>query len=153
MNGPDPLLRAIVGIYCALFLLPTIPLIVSWFLTQPREQNLPRARPYLSTLGWILRFVMVINIVLAFLMLIPESSFLGGVPNRLWGDYRLDGWSADVVWTCASTPFIIIASIPFMVVGGVTKTREPRFRRTAIFSLAWLACLPFYLGYVLLHMF
>ena len=103
--------------------------------------------------GSILRTAVVINFALFLLMVMPESSLIGQLPEHLWGAYRFDGWSADVVWVCASTPFIVIASIPFIILGGVTEVKERHFHRTAILSLVWLACVPFYLGYLLLHMF
>lgn len=112
-----------------------------------------RRAAFLRGLDWFLRAAVVINFALFLLMLMPESSLMGQLPERLWGTYRLDGWSADVVWVCASTAFIVIASIPFIVLGGVTEVKDRRFHRTAVFCLVWLACLPFYLGYVLLHIF
>jgi hypothetical protein len=149
--APDPILRAVVGITCALFFLAFI---LSFLVKEPRESGLlPKTRPYMTALDWILRGLLAINVALVVVTLMPESSGIRQLADRLWGNYRLDGWSADVVWVCASTPFVVIASIPFIVVGGVIEIKERYFHKTAIFCVAWLACLPFYMGYMLLHAF
>ena len=110
----------------------------------------------MKALNWILRAVLAVNFALFVLSFIPAISGYGrepGVFDSLWGGYRLDGWRADVVWMCASAPFILLASVPFIIVGGVTETKDIHYRRTAILCLVWLACFVVYLGWTLMHMF
>ena len=110
----------------------------------------------MKTLDWILRVVLAIDFALFILSFIPAFSGVGrepGVADRLWGDLRIEGWRADVVWVCASTLFIMIAAIPFMDAGGVTTTKHQRYHTTAILSLVWMACFLVYVGFTLVHAF
>jgi len=100
-------------------------------------------------LGRILLSVLAVNFALFILSFIPQFSGIGSEPglfDRLWGNYRLAGWRADVVWICASTIFIIVGGIAPMRGRGFDKT-------TAILCWVWLACFFFYLRYTLSHMF
>lgn len=110
----------------------------------------------MKALDRIVRGVLVINFALFILSFIPAFSGIGqhdpGFADDLWGKYRLDGWRGDFVWVCASTLLILVASMPFIVVGGVTSNKEPRYHRTAILSLVWMACFLVYLGYMLVNM-
>ena len=110
--------------------------------------NRDTRRPYMTAVDLILRGAVAINFVLFSLSFIPAY--------RLWGNpdqLTLSGFRIDFAWVCISTLFIVVASIPFMVVGGITETREPRFHRTAVLCLAWLMCFLIYLGYNLVNAF
>ncbi|HKW11397.1 MAG TPA: hypothetical protein VJO33_13525 [Gemmatimonadaceae bacterium] len=113
--------------------------------------------PFLKALDRILRGLLAINFALFVLAFIPAYSGIGqrepGLSDRLFKAHVLYGWSGDVVWMCASTLLIGVASIPIIVVGGVTETKEPPFHRTAILCLMWLACFLVYLVYTVIHMF
>lgn len=103
----------------------------------------------MKALDRILRAVIAINFALLVLSFIPAFSgrqHQAGFADDLWGSYRLDGWRADVVWVCASTFFIMVASTPFIVVGGVRSTKDRRYHKTAILCLVWMACFLVYLG-------
>ena len=118
--------------------------------------NGDRLSPYMTPLDLTLRGVLLVNFALFILSFIPAFSGFGhelGLADRLWGVYRVDGWRADVAWMCTSTPFIALASIPFIVVGGVTQIKQRRYHRTAIFCLVWLACFLVYLVWILVNMF
>ena len=98
---------------------------------------------------WVLRGVLAVNFILLILSFIPTFSGIGsepGLADRLWGNLRLAGWRADVVWMCVSTLLIFA--------GGLRWTRERGARRTtSILCWAWIPCFFGYLGYALVHMF
>ena len=105
-------------------------------------------RLQMSATDWVLRGVPAVNFTLFLLSFIPAFSGIGpepGVADRLWGNYRLAGWRADVVWMCASTVIIGTGSLRS------TSERGPR-RMTSIICRVWLACFVVYLSYTLLHM-
>ena len=62
-----------------------------------------RRAAFMRGLEWVLRAAVGINVALFILMVMSGSSVIAELPERLWGSYRLDGWSADVVWVCASS--------------------------------------------------
>src|SRR5437660_3147111 len=71
----------------------------------------------MRALGWILRAVLVVNFVLFISAFIPAISGIGPQPglfDRLWGNYRLGGWRADVVWMCTSTMFIAAGGVKWI---------------------------------------
>ncbi|HKW12230.1 MAG TPA: hypothetical protein VJO33_17720 [Gemmatimonadaceae bacterium] len=113
----------------------------------------------MSTSEWILRGVLAVNFALLVLSFVPAFSGIGqpepGVADRLWGNYRFDGWRADVVWMCVSTVICLLRVYLVIVVRGPTWTRERGSRRiTSILCWVWLACFFFlYLPYTLMHMF
>ncbi len=99
--------------------------------------------------GWILRGLLAVDYVLFVLTFIPAFSGIGpepGLADRLLGNYRFGGWRADVVWMCASSAFIIGTGFPWIKHNRSAKT-------TRISWFLWLACFPFYLFYIILHMF
>lgn len=104
--------------------------------------------PGMIVLDLILRSVLAVNFLLFFLSFIPAYQRW---PNPAKLD--LGGFRIDFVWVCISTLFIVVASIPFFVVGGIAQTKQARFRRTAILCLLWLVCFLIYLGYSLLNAF
>ena len=83
-----PILRATIGMYGALCFLAFI---LSFFVNRKRKSGLPNVRPYMTALGWILRGVLAINVALFVVELMPESSGIGQLAGRLWGNYRMDG--------------------------------------------------------------
>lgn len=89
------------------------------------------------------------NFVLLGLTFVPAFSGIGptrGVADRLWGDIRLGGWRADVVWMCGTT--ILIAA------GVMRWTGQPGAQKTTCtLCLFWLPCFAFYLAYIVMHMF
>lgn len=99
----------------------------------------------MTTLDRILRGLLAVNFALFILSFIPAF--------RLWSLPALDGWRLDFVWVCASTVFVVVASIPFIAVGGVTEIKERRYHRTAILCLVWIGCFLFYFVYNLLNSF
>jgi hypothetical protein len=117
----------------------------------------------MSTSDWILRGVVAVNFGLFVLSFVPAFSGIGqpepGMADRLWGNFRFDGWRADIVWMSVSTAWVLcvclLRAYLVIVVGGPTWTRErgPR-RTTSILCWMWLACFFFlYLPYTLMHMF
>ena len=103
----------------------------------------------LRNLGRIIRIVLAVNFVLLILSFIPAFSGIGakpGLADRLWGNYRLFGWRADVAWMSTSTIFIVVGGIKWIRGRNADKT-------TAIVCLAWLACFFFYARYIVHHMF
>lgn len=99
--------------------------------------------------GWILRGLLAVDFVLFVLTFIPAFSGIGpeaGLADRLLGNYRFGGWRADIVWMCASSVLIIATGLP--------RIRENRSAKvTRIAWCLWLTCFPFYLFYIVLHMF
>ena len=146
MRNFDEVLRAVVGIICALFMLSFM---LSLFVIERRQPEFPKVRPYMTALDRTLRGVLAINFALFVLTFIPAFDGI----YRLWRNKTLDNFNPTFVWVCASTVFVVIASTPFIVVGGVTETKERHYHKTAIFCLVWLACFLFYFGYMWLHAF
>ncbi len=102
-----------------------------------------------STIDWILRGVLTVDLALFVLTFVPAFSGIGpapGLADRLWGSVRFGGWRADVVWMCGSTVLI--------VAGGLRGIGEhgPR-RTTSVLCWSWLPCFVVYLGYIVVHMF
>jgi hypothetical protein len=100
-------------------------------------------------LGWILRGLLAVNFALFVLTFVPAFSGIGpgpGLADRLFGNYRFGGWRADVAWMCASSVFIIAAGL-----ARINENRSAKITRIAWY--VWLACIPCYLLYVVLHMF
>jgi len=104
-----------------------------------------------SHVDLILRGVLVVNFALFVLTFIQSFSGIGpgsepGLADRWWGKVRFDGWRADVVWVCASTPVVFV--------GGLRSAQTPGPRATTtILCRVWLVCFGFYLNYILVHMF
>ena len=93
--------------------------------------------------------MLAVNFVLFILSFIPAISGIGPKPglfDRLWGNYRLAGWRADVVWMCVSTMFIVGGGIRWIA-------RRGSVNPTAILCFVWLVCFYFYASYVVHHMF
>jgi hypothetical protein len=111
---------------------------------------------------WVLRGILAVNFLLLVLSFIPAFSGYGpepGMADRLWGNYRLDGWRADVVWMCLSTVWIIcvclLRAFVVIVVGGRRWTGKRGSRRaTSILCWVWVACFLFlYVPNTAAHMF
>ena len=103
----------------------------------------------MRAIGWIIRALLAVNFALFLLTFIPAFSGIGaepGLADRLWGNYRFDGWRADVVWMCASTMFIFATGLMW-----IRKNRSARI--TIIAFCLWLVCFLFYLYYITFHMF
>jgi len=100
--------------------------------------------------GFILRSLLAMDFALFVLTFVPAFSGIGGndpgLADRLFGNYRFGGWRADIVWMCSSSVFIIAAGLPWIM-----RNRSAKITRITWFL--WLACFPFYLFYILLHMF
>jgi hypothetical protein len=99
--------------------------------------------------GWILRGFLAVDFAFFVLSFVPAFSGIGpkpGIADRLLGNYRLGGWRADVVWMCASSVFIIAVGLPW-----IRENQSANITRIAWFL--WLACLPIYLIYTVIHMF
>ena len=103
-----------------------------------------------TTADWLLSGLVAVNLALFVVMFVPAFSGIGGngpgVADRLWGNYRLAGWRADVVWVCASTLVILRAAI------GPARDRWIS-RLTSALCRVWIGCFAAYVGYALLHMF
>jgi hypothetical protein len=99
--------------------------------------------------GWILRSLLAVDFSLFILTFIPAFSGIGpepGLADRLLGNFRFGGWRADVVWICASSVLIIATGLAW-----IRENRSAKITRIAWFL--WLGCFPFYLFYVVIHMF
>lgn len=122
-----------------------------------RTENRPPKASYMKALDWFVRGVLAINFALCILSFVPSYSGIGqrdpGFSARLPGANFLYGWSADFLWICVSTPFIVVASVPFILRGGVTEIRERRYHRTAILCLVWIPCFLIYFFYNLANTF
>jgi hypothetical protein len=111
----------------------------------------PRVRPAggLELADWVLRTVIALNLLLFALPFVPGFSGIGpapGLADRLWGNARLAGWRADVVWMAGSSLLILAGTSRWTGEASARKT-------TAILCLAWLPLFVVYLGYTLIHMF
>lgn len=99
--------------------------------------------------GWILRGFLAVDFALFVLTFVPAFSGIGpepGLADRLLGNYRLAGWRADVVWMCASSVFILAVGLHW-----IRENRSANITRIALYL--WLTCFPFYLLYMIIHMF
>ena len=98
---------------------------------------------------WVLRAVLALDFLLLVLAFVPAFSGIGpepGLAERLWGNVRLGGWRADVVWMVGSSVFILA--------GALRGTTERGARRTtSLLCWAWLPLFVIYVGYTLIHMF
>lgn len=100
-------------------------------------------------IDWSLRGIVVVNAALLALLFVPAFSGVGAAPgmaDRLWGDVRLGGWRADVVWVAASSVFVAIAAFTLPDTDAISRT-------TRRFCRAWLVGVLVYLGYAVVHMF
>jgi hypothetical protein len=92
----------------------------------------------------------VVNLALLVLTFVPAFSGIGsnasGLADRAWGNIRLAGWRADVVWVCASTLFILLAAIGPASERGISGL-------TSALCRVWLGCFVIYGSYTVLHMF
>jgi len=116
----------------------------------------------MSTFDLFVRGILVVNFALLVLSFVPAFSGTGrepGAADRLLGDYRLDGWRADLVWMWLSTAWIfcvcILRAYLVIVVGGPSWPRARGARRTtSVLCWAWLACFVFlYVPYTFAYMF
>jgi hypothetical protein len=103
----------------------------------------------LELADWVLRTVIALNLLLFGLAFVPAFSGIGpapGLADRLWGNARLAGWRADVVWMAGSS---------LLILAGTSRwTREASARKTtAILCLVWLPLFVVYLRDTLIHMF
>jgi hypothetical protein len=99
--------------------------------------------------GWILRSVLAVNFLLFVLTFIAAFSGIGrepGLADYLWGNYRFDGWRADVAWIFVSSVFIFTTGRSW-----IRKNRSEEITQTA-WSI-WKVCFPIYLFYIFIHMF
>jgi hypothetical protein len=106
-------------------------------------------RSRMGVADWLLRGLLVVNFTLFALTFIPAFSGIGpkaGVADRWWGDYRFDGWRADVLWMCLSSVVIFAGAFRWTAAPGA-------WRRTSNLCRIWLACFVVYVGYVVIHMF
>lgn len=104
----------------------------------------------MTPVDWLLRGVFAVNVVLLGLSFLPAFSGSGATPglaDRMWGEIRLAGWRADIVWMCVST-------LGLFVSGVLLRSRRPGARRTTFtLCVCWLPCFGVYVVYVLSHMF
>lgn len=104
----------------------------------------------MTPMDWLLRSILLANLVLLGLSFVPAFSGVGerpGLADRLWGEIRFGGWRADVAWMFGSTLLLLTAGV-------VLRTREPGARQqTSMLCVLWLPCFVLYMFYVVSHMF
>jgi len=93
------------------------------------------------------------NFVLFVLTLFPAFSGIGpqpGLADRLWGNYRVVGWRADVVWVVTSSVVVVFLAVAYAV--SPSARRSGAYKLVITSCVAWLGCFVVYVRYVFMHM-
>ncbi len=107
----------------------------------------------MTTLGRLIVAIIAINLILFALTFNPAFSGIGvapGLADRLLGNYRVDGWRADIVWMFASTAVIFFLGLRYLYRISGDRSRVDRIVLSS--CVAWLVCFVVYASYVLMHM-
>jgi hypothetical protein len=107
----------------------------------------------MRVVGWFICAAIAVNFILFVLMFIPAFSGIGpepGLADRIWGNYRLGGWRADVVWVVISTVAILMLGLAYAKSPSVKGSRAHKVVVTS--CAVWLGCCVVYAGYVVIHM-
>ena len=107
----------------------------------------------MKTLERVLCAVIAVNFVLFVLTFYPAFSGIGpqpGLADRLWGNYRVAGWRADIVWVITSS--VVILSVAAIYAASPIAKERRAYKLVITSSIVWLACFVVYVRFVLTHM-
>jgi hypothetical protein len=98
---------------------------------------------FLRTWIVIVRCVLTLNFLLfalSFSVWFEGNSKQVGMADRLFENYRFDGWRADFVWLILSTGFILLALMAF----GISDKDFRSLRNTKWLCVAWIVACVIY---------
>ncbi len=107
----------------------------------------------MKVLGRVLCAVIAVNFVLFVLTFVPAFSGIGsqiGIADRLWDNYRVDGWRADIVWVVTSSVVLLLLAVAYAA--SPSARRSGAYKLVITSCIVWLGCFVVYVRYVFIHM-